>query len=69
VANLSRPFVCAVCGKQMPWGDMEKHVMYTGDPKHEKWRVDHHLPEKVPFGTLKKFGRTARFAIVREFSQ
>ena len=49
VKNLSKYFICPVCGEKKPWGNMVKHAAYSGDSKHEKWRTSHGFPAKNRF--------------------
>ena len=67
--NLSKPFTCPVCPKVKKWGELVKHVAYSGDSKHEQWRIAHHLPGKVPFGTHNKCEPVLRIAVVKNGKQ
>jgi hypothetical protein len=69
IKNLSKQLTCPVCRVNKKWGEMVKHIAYSGDPAHEKWRVEHKLPKDIVFGHLNEFEPSIRLAVVKEFSQ
>ena len=69
VKNLSKHFTCPLCQRYKPWGDMVKHVAYSGDSEHKQWRISHGFPASITFGGLKKYEPGLRIAVVKEFPQ
>ena len=69
VKNLSKPITRPLYQTSKKWGEMVKHVAYTGDLAHEQWRKSHGFPAEITFGTLKKHEPSLRITIVGEFPQ
>jgi hypothetical protein len=67
--KLSKPLSCPVCRKQKPWGEMVKHIAYSGDLEHQQWRIDHAFPAIIAFGSLKKYEPKLRIEVVKEFPE
>ena len=67
--NLSKPFSCPLCHETKSWGDIVKHIAYSGDLKHEQWRLGHGFPSTIPFGSLNEYEPRLRIAVVSDFPQ
>ena len=69
VKNLSNLITCPMCHTSKKWGEMSKHVAYSGESVHEYWREVHGFPRMIAFGHLKEYEPAFRIAVVREFPQ